>query len=543
MAEPAPAASGGAGSGAPHGSGAPAQAAPEPCRPRTPFPRRATLAALVAAGVLATLILTAGLHRRPRPTELLLLVLLLVAAYFAARRVLPHLRLQRVLGWCCLWLPLAAIFGPALALPARPQFFAFRLLFGLTVLLAAVAYMADRRLPRLGPRHIVLLFAGWFAWLVVALLWAPVTADGFRYLGILFAELVLMAVVAGAGDDLRRLRFVVYSLAAGYCLAVLVGAAEALTGRHLQSSAGAHGGKRHIATGFFYNPNDLATFVAIAWPFLLFGLLFSRRLWQKGALLLFMAIGLFALAYTGSRSGMIGVALTTLLTGGFVVVRKWVRHRGLIVAVAAVALVVSVAVAFNTSQSAVLRQFQLQSLDTSTQKAQQSGGNSATARFGLTHAGLRVAADYWFMGVGPGNAENQVRLQPGTPANFANLHDWWLEVFVVGGVPSLILYVLIYAALLTASFRVAARSADRFTRIVAAATGIALIGYIVGSLGPSTVLTFTPMWILFGLAIALTRRRHWELVDAEAHLATRPNDRAGVTSPGGRHAAAGGSAT
>ncbi|HMK93714.1 MAG TPA: O-antigen ligase family protein, partial [Thermoleophilia bacterium] len=441
-----------------------------------------------------------------------------------------------------LWLPLAAIFGPALALPARPQFFAFRLLFGLTVILAVVAFIADRRLPRLGPRHIVLLFAAWFAWLVVALLWAPVPADGFRYLAILFAEFVLMAVVAGAGDDLRRLRFVVYSLAAGYCLAVLVGAGEAITGRHLQSSAGAHGGKRHIATGFFYNPNDLATFIAIAWPFLLFGLLFSRRLWQKGVLLLFMALGLFALAYTGSRSGMIGVALTTLLTGGFVVVRRWVRHRGLIVAAAVIALVVSVGIAFNTSQSAVLRQFQVQSLDTSAQKAQQSGGNSATARFGLTHAGLHVAADYWFMGVGPGNAENQVRLQPGTPSNFANLHDWWLEVFVVGGVPALILYVLIYAALLAASFRAAAHSGDRFTRITAAATGIALIGYVVGSLGPSTVLTFTPMWVLFGLAIALARRRHWELVTAEAGLTTSTGDPTGPTSPDGRDTQASGSA-
>ena len=510
-------------------------------------PHRAALVALAAAGVLATLILTAGLHRRPGPTELLLLVLLLAAAYFAAGRVLPHLRLHRVLGWCYLWLPLAAIVGPAAALPAKPQFFAFRLLFALTAILAVIAYVADRRLPRLGPRRIVLLFAAWFAWLVVTLAWAPAPADGFRYLGILLAELILMAIVAGAGDDVHRLRLLLYTLGTGYALAVLVGAGEALTGYHLQSSVGAHGGKRHIATGFFYNPNDLATFIAICWPFLLFGLLLTRRFWQRALLLLLMALGLFALAFTGSRSGMIGVAMTTLLTGGFVVARKWVRHRGLLLAVGVVVLIVAVGVAFNTSQSALLRQFQVQSLDTSAQKAQVTGGNSATARFGLTHAGLRVAADYWFMGVGPGNAENQVRLQPGAPANFANLHDWWLEVFVVGGAPGLIVYVLLYAALLTASFRVALRSTDRFTRVLGAATGIALIGYIVGSLGPSTVLSFTPMWILFGLAIAVARRRHWELAGSQVPESapsdsTPAHDKGGAGTVGSPDAADGSAA-
>ena len=51
---------------------------------------------------------------------------------------------------------------------------------------------------------------------------------------------------------------------------------------------------------------------------------------------------------------------------------------------------------------------------------------------------------------------------------------------------------------------------------MAAATGISLIGYAVGSLGPSTVVSFTPMWILFGLAFAVARRAH-----ADA-LAPRP---------------------
>lgn len=497
--------------------------------PRVALPRRRTLAALLALGAVATLAATVGLHRRQRLTELALAVLVVVAAVVVVHAGLPRLRLRRVLDWGILLLPLAAIVGPALALPGRPQLFGFRLLLAAVVALAVLVWGSARRLPRLGPRTLVLLLAAWFAWLGVALLWAQSPADGLRYLGILIVEFVLLAATAAAGDARRRLRALTWTLAVGYGLAVLVGAGEALTGRHLQSSVAAHGGaKQHIATGFFFNPNDLATFIGIAWPFLLFAAIFAHRLWQRALALAFMGVGLFALLYTGSRSSLITIALTTLVTAGYVVVRHWVRHRGLVVAVTLIVLAAFGAVALNGAQSGLLQQFQVQSLAAGATSASAAGtgpevvgtGNSAGTRLQLTKAGFRAVAGYGFLGVGPGNAENLVREQPDAPATVANLHDWWLEVFVVGGLPAFVLYVLFYLSLLALAFRAAARSRERFTRVLAAATGVALVGYVIGSLGPSTVVSFAPMWILFGLAVAVARRVRQEQVEAAATAPT-----------------------
>jgi hypothetical protein len=49
---------------------------------------------------------------------------------------------------------------------------------------------------------------------------------------------------------------------------------------------------------------------------------------------------------------------------------------------------------------------------------------------------------------------------------------------------------------------------DPFLAIIAAGTGLSLVGFIVGSLGPSTVVGFAPLWILFGLVFAVARRAH-----------------------------------
>jgi len=285
---------------------------------------------------------------------------------------------------------------------------------------------------------------------------------------------------------------------------------------HPASSVAAHGGqKQHIATGFFYNPNDLATFIAICWPFLVMGLLVTRRKAFVALDLVFMAIGLYALLHTGSRSSLIAIGLTTLLVAGIVVHRRWTRHRGLVVGATVALLAAAAFLAFNPAQSGILTQFQVSSLAATDTQGATEGSSSAT-RLALTRAGFHVGADYLFLGAGPGNAEGLVGRQPDAPESVTSLHDWWLEVFVDGGLPALVLSVLLYVGLLVVSWRVSRRAHDRFLCALAAAVTVSLLGYVVGSLGPSTVVSFAPMWILFGLGLAVARRAHFERLEEQA---------------------------
>ena len=76
-----------------------------------------------------------------------------------------------------------------------------------------------------------------------------------------------------------------------------------------------------------------------------------------------------------------------------------------------------------------------------------------------------------------------------------------LEVLVDGGLIALALYVSFFVHLLTRQLRVARRTADPFVRYMALSGALALTGFIAGSLGPSTVIHFAPMWITFGLGM------------------------------------------
>jgi teichuronic acid biosynthesis protein TuaE len=464
--------------------------------------RGARLALLAGIGVVATLAATAGLHRQRRLTELALAALVVVAFVAVVRSSLPYLRLTRLLDWVVYLLPLAAIVGPALALPGHPQLFAFRLLVAVAVPLTVLVYATSRRLPRLGPRAIVLLFASWYAWLLVTLLWTPDVGVALRYILILAGGTIVMVAVAAAGFTGRRLRGMVAGLAAVYFLTTLVAVAEVLTGHHLSSSMAAHGGKTHAATGFFFNPNDLGTYIAMVWPFLLLALARAGSRRARLLALAGLALAVECLLNTGSRSSLIVIGVTTLCCAAWVVHQRWIRHRVTVVVTTVVVLAALGALALNTSQNPIARTFQLKNLVQGAESGQSSGG----VRVNLTKAGLAVSRQYYFLGVGPGNAEVTIKRLPTPPAGVANPHNWWLEVFIDGGLPAFAIYVVLYLSMILVCVRVARSNTDRFLATLAAATGISLIGYVIGSLGPSTVVGFAPMWILFGLALAAARR-------------------------------------
>jgi O-antigen ligase len=125
---------------------------------------------------------------------------------------------------------------------------------------------------------------------------------------------------------------------------------------------------------------------------------------------------------------------------------------------------------------------------------------SGGVRASLLSDGLELVGETDGLGVGAGNAESHVRSLANFPG-VANLHNWWLEVLVNGGIVGFALYLLFYLTLLRRQIRAARRTEDPFVRYMAMAGALALIGWILGSIGPSTAIHFAPMWIVFGLSM------------------------------------------
>jgi teichuronic acid biosynthesis protein TuaE len=487
---------------------------------------RLTDAGLLFGGVAAAAVLAVALVKRTSQTELVLATLVaaaLVVLGVRQRRLLARVGATQLLGWVALLMPLAALIGPALAPPGLQQVFAFRLLLALAALLVvAVLLAAPATAHWRVPRYLV-LFGLWFVWLAVLLIWTADKPAGFRYLLVFATMLALTAATAFAGTTGRRLKFLIVTLAVGYALTIAVTLLEAFAGFRLSTSAlvNATGSRQLGVTAFFFNQNNLATYLTIAWAFLLTVFLFTRR--RRWLVLTLAALGLtlFAFLRTGSRSSLLVIGLETVVLAPLLL-RLRSRRAAWAVAAAAVVVVAGLGVlAVNGSDNPVLRQFNLTSLVTSVEQ----GVGSGATRLELTRFGMTLAGRSYLLGVGPGNAEPRVKQLTGDPADLGNLHDWWLEVLVDGGLPALVLYLIIYFGLAAAMYRVARRARVALTRYLALSVLIALIGYAVGCLGPSTAIGFAPMWILFGLALAVIVR-----AEGEAH---EPALEASESAPGG----------
>lgn len=472
---------------------------------------------LVPAGIVMTVLLATALVIRPRQAVegcAALATLALAALLVRARHRLARMQLRRLLGWTALLLSPAALIGPVLAFPRLPQLFAFRALLLLLIALGVVLSMAGGhvawRLPRVS-----LPLTLWFVWLSVTLLWATDKTAGLRYVGIVAGMLLLTLATAHAGSNARRLHFLATALAAVFGLTLLVSLLESVTGLRLPSSVlatGATGSRATAVTSFYYNENDLATFLAMAWPFLLAVFLFTTRgRWQALALA-GMALALFAFLHTGSRSGLIVIALETLVLTPVILRLSSLRAVRLTLVFGVLIAAGLAWLAFNTSENALLRQLQVSTL---LQNVEQGYGSGDT-RLGLTRAGGKLALESRLLGVGAGNAEGAVKRLRGDPNALGNLHDWWMEVLVNGGLPALALFALFYGRLLAAMYRIARGVHETLVRYLATGTAVALLGFLIGALGPSTAVSFAPMWVLFGLALAL-------IVRANAlHTQTRP---------------------
>lgn len=476
-----------------------APARPAAARP-SPSPSPAAIAVVIGA-------VAAGAVAVWQPLAGLALALVLLAG--ALLRDVPVRRLAPTLVVLTV---AAAVLGPNLAAPPAPWLFLFRILIVLLGLGLVGYLLMDGRLalPAGLPRPAGLL-AVWLGWTVLSIGWADDVLAALRwslFMAMMAGLAVAVALFCGCR---RRAMTLMWTLFGVFALACLVAVAEVVTGLHLPTfRQGREGTVGLIGVGsFFGNQNNFATFLSLSLPYLA-----VLPIVYRDARLRMVGVGggavalLFILA-TGSKSGLVAAGLVIL--GLLVLVGSDRRARGRLVVAGAVAglAVLLVVPALLGGGPVKLDERTVTKLDfgilTEQLETQQGSGG---VRSTLLGDGLGLVADTDGLGVGAGNAETHVRSLADFPG-VANLHNWWLEVLVNGGIVGFALYLLFYLTLLRGQVGAARRADDPFVRYLALAGALALIGWILGSIGPSTAIHFAPMWIVFGLsmgALVLWRR-------------------------------------
>ena len=404
----------------------------------------------------------------------------------------------------------AAIAGPNLAPPPAPWLFAFRILI-VVLGLGLVAYLLmDGRLvlPAGVPRPAGLLGI-WVLWSALSVAWAADTVAALRWTLFLTMMGGLAIGIALLCREPRRARILLWALGVAFVAACLVALVEIATGLHLPTSRGVKRQGLFGATSFFGNENNFATYLTLTLPYLAVIPLFVRDVRLKAAGYAGSILALLMILTTGSKSALISVGL--ILIALLVIVGRDRESRGRLAAAAAIAgLTVALLVpATLGSGPLALSQRAVTKLDFGLLLEQiESQTGSGGVRASLLTEGLALVDDSNGLGVGAGNAETSVKSLKDFPGA-ANLHNWWLEVLVNGGLVGFALYLALFLGLLRGQSRAARGSPDPFVRYMALAGMLAMIGFVAGSLGPSTAIHFAPMWITFGLgmgAIVLARK-------------------------------------
>ena len=464
--------------------------------------------ALVGVGVALTIVLSAAVAQRSIVGYGLLAALALVTLFLLVRRHLARIRIGDLLIAGLIALPALALLGPSFAHPSFPQLFAFRLLLVLVGFVGVTYLIIARPTPlHFAAGDVALPVALWFAWMCIGLLWASEKPAALNYLAIVVTMLALLAATATAGSTRRRLRAFAFTMLAAYVLIVGFTVLEARLGVRLPTSRllTTVTSQTYAVTSVFHNQNDLATYIAFCWPFMLCAFFFTRRpLWLILSVAC-MVLGAAAFVRTGSRSSLVAIGLSSFAAVVlFAQVGPRVSTRaGKIVGALVVVVLVGGAgyLLFNDSESSMLRQFRLESLLAQSR----SGTGSGAIRTGLTSQGLETAGGTFLVGAGPGQAE--VMISSGVNAlGISNLHNWWLETYVNGGLVGFALHLIFFVGLVATTWPIARRDPDPFVRYLASGTVLALVGFTVGALGPSSSVSFAPMWILYGLGLAVVSR-------------------------------------
>lgn len=424
-------------------------------------------------------------------------------------------KLERV-AHLVLWILVASsLYEGYLVLPGMHGHSIFSVLAKLLVipLPLAAAWFWYRHRPPGAP--VVILFTLWVVWVLVSFVVHPFHGYVEQYYTwtqvggwLILLALWLLARHPAWIAAVWSIGFPLY-----WAATLAVGIWEVHTGHHLGASS-VHG--KRTPTAFFFDPNNLGAALAIMLPFMWFlPYVWKGRAGQVGAAVLTL-LSLWLLVKTGSRGGEVALVLD-LAALPFVLpakARTWALAALGAVVVAGVGLVAWARHLGPTAKlplalSKLARIPDLFTMQFHTHLPPNVAPGSVTIRYALYRSGVWALSLHPF-GLGPRGAERWYTywVHHGSPYNtygIVDAHNLWLELAMNYGWIGLLLFVAAYVLLIRYAYR-AGRGSRGLKKGLGQAAFCALIGFVVGSLSPSSVMIgFNVMWVVMGLALAAGR--------------------------------------
>ena len=361
-------------------------------------------------------------------------------------------------------------------------------------------------------------------WYSLSVFWSIDPLRSLQYLIYIILGFSLVFIINAFVIDRSRYQSVFNTLRLMFLMAICIAVLEVLTDFRLPTSpysqyASYFGHKatnfdlfnsatqdriRAMPTSFWGNPNTFSAAMTLIAPFFLM----HRRSWVK---FLGTATLLFVVVMAGSRGAFVGLIFGIAL---FAVIKGWRSWGGLILLLILVALNIS---GLKQSEIPVVAEFSRapELVKSYLFEDHAAERNSLGYRQQLIQNGLQALWETGGLGVG-GGASITVQERAGVVAGkFTSMHNFWVEILVEAGVVFFLLFTAWYSCLSMKLYFIFRKSQSYFFKYHAGALFIGSVVFLISAISASSVIYLLPMWLFFGMSIAVVRVYRIEAATAE----------------------------
>ena len=276
---------------------------------------------------------------------------------------------------------------------------------------------------------------------------------------------------------------------------------------------------RTIPTVFFYNPNNYGVYLVMAMSFILPFIAYNRTKGLNGLFWVMQIVAVVNLIFCTSRTAYIVMLLTLIgFVVFFVATKEWHKFRR-VAAMGLVTLIVFYSLSNVPSLSVYYGKFNdtpflnvlsFNKVDVGQPVADFEANGSTGERTSIIKDIIKgVFIKGHLQGFGVNNTGMYLKTADNTQG-MVNPHSLWFEVLGDFGVGIFFYFIFIYLSFLWDLRKVYLESIKDgeygLTSYLAVSLIGALGGFILTAFAPSSVISFTQMWLLFGLAASVIIR-------------------------------------
>lgn len=198
---------------------------------------------------------------------------------------------------------------------------------------------------------------------------------------------------------------------------------------------------------------------------------------------------------TDSRLGIVGIVIALTCFAVFLLPRKYKRHiLGAGIVLAALSIIVFPHLYLKIPE--VLAD--IEGLDFTNPST-----NSDAVRLNLIKNGLVYLKETYGFGVGTGNADYWLQMEPVyNVRGFTNMHNWWAEILTNFGIIIFLLYIAFFFSLLYSLYRKYKISSSFYMKMISIVMVAFMVAFIITSMSSSSNWGKEWLWILWAFIIA-----------------------------------------